>query len=207
MSTLANAEELMRFCAATLHELVMPANLRSRTAAACLGVVLDHQHAITILVANERMASAFALVRPVFESLLRGIWLTHCATDDQVELFSTGRSRPEVDRLLKDIENKPGYDEKGLSAIKVSAWSSMCEYTHTGGLQIQRWQTESSVEPKYNKDEVEEVLAFANLFASLAAIEMVGIAGSEGKFNTLTKSLAQYLPAEAKYLAQAARHR
>ena len=70
----------------------------------------------------------------------------------------------------------------------------MCEYTHTGSLQIQRWQTESSVEPKYSKDEVEEVLAFTNLFASLAAIEMVEISGSTEKCEALTESLAQYLP-------------
>jgi len=197
MSTLANAEEMMRFLAVTLHELVMPANLRSRVATACLGVALDHHHAITILVANERLASAFALARPVFESFLRGTWLIHCATDDQVNSFSTGWSPPKIDRLLEDIENKPGYDGKVLSAIKASTWNSMCEYTHTGGLQIQRWQTESSVEPKYSNDEVEEVLAFTNLFVSLAAIEMVGICGSEEKFEALTKSLAKYLPAEA----------
>ena len=197
MSTLANAEELMRFVAVTLHELVMPANLRSRVATACLGVALDHHHAITILAANDRMASAFALARPVFESFLRGTWLTHCATDDQVESFSTGWSPPKINQLLEDIESKPGYDGKVLSAIKASSWSSMCEYTHTGGLQIQRWQTESSVEPTYSKDEVEEVLAFTNLFACLAAIEMVGISGSEEKFEALTKSLAQYMPAEA----------
>ena len=197
MSTLANSEELMRFIAVTLEELVMPANLRSRVATACLGVALDHQHAITILVANDRMASAFALARPVFESFLRGTWLLHCSTDEQVESFSTGWSPPKIDRLLTDLENKPGYSGKVLSAIKASSWNSMCEYTHTGGLQIQRWQTETSVEPKYNQDEVEEVLAFSNLFASLSAIEMVGISGSEDRFEALTKSLAKYLPAEA----------
>ena len=197
MSTLANAEELMRFVSVTLHELVMPESLRSRVASACLGVALDHHHAITILVANDRMASAFALARPVFESFLRGTWLTHCATDDQVNAFSTGWSPPKSNRLLDDIENRPGYDGKVLSAIRASSWSSMCEYTHTGGLQIQRWQTESSVEPKYSKEEVEEVLAFTNLFACLSAIEMVGISGSDETFESLTKSLAKYLPAEA----------
>jgi hypothetical protein len=197
MSTLANAEELMRFVAVTLHELVMPANLRIRVATACLGVALDHHQAITILVANDRMASAFALARPVFESFLRGAWLTHCATANQVKSFSTGWSPPKIYKLLEDIENKPGYDGKVLSSIKASSWRSMCEYTHTGGRQIQRWQTESSVEPKYSMDEVEEVLLFTNLFACLSAIELVGISGNEEKFESLTRSLAKYLPAEA----------
>ena len=197
MSTLTNAEELMQFIAVTLHEMVLPANLRSRAAAACLGVALDHHHAITILIANDRTASAFALVRAVFESYIRGAWLTHCATDDQVESFSTGWRPPEIGRLVESLENNVGYDGKVFSVIKASSWSSMCEYTHTGGLQIQRWQTESSVEPKYSTDEIAEVLRFTNIFASLAAIEMVGISGGEEKFETLTKSLAQYLPTEA----------
>ena len=187
----------MRVIAQSTYELVMPASLRSRVATACLSVALDHHHAITILVANDRLASAFALVRPVFESFIRGTWLTHCATDVQVEKFSTGWSPPKIDLLLEDLENKPGYDGKILSAIKASSWNSMCAYTHTGGLQIQRWQTDKSVEPAYEQEEIEEVLGFANLFASLSAVEMVEISGSEEKFEALKNSLAPYLPAGA----------
>lgn len=194
MSTLANAEALMRILSTTLHELSMPANLRSRVATACFGVALDHHHAITILVANDRMASAFALARPVFESFIRGTWLTHCSTDEQVQSFSTGWSPPKIKNLLGDIESKPGYSENNLSAIKASSWDSMCSYTHTGGLKIQRWQTESSVEPQYRQTEVEEVLSFVNLFASLSALEIVGISGSEERLEALIKSLAKYLP-------------
>ena len=73
----------------------------------------------------------------------------------------------------------------------------MCAYTHSGGLQIQRWQTEDSVKPNYKSDEIEEVLAFANLIASLSAIELIGLSGSESQFDLLTKSLATYLPTEA----------
>lgn len=197
MSTLSKSEELMRVIALSTYELVMPESLRSRVATACLSVALDHHHAITILVANDRLASAFALARPVFESFIRGTWLTHCATDVQVEEFSTGWSPPKIDLLLKELESKPGYDGKVLSTIKASSWTSMCAYTHTGGLQIQRWQTEYSVEPQYDQEEVEEVLEFTNLFASLSAVEMVEISGIEEKLEALTKSLAPYLPAGA----------
>lgn len=197
MSTFANAEELMRFLAVTLHDLDIPENLRARVATACFGVALDHHHAITILILNDRMASAFALVRPVFESFIRGAWLTHCATDKEVECFSAGGTPPKIDRLVENIESNPGYDEKILSAIKALSWSSMCEYTHTGGLQIQRWQTEFSVEPQYGKDEIEEVLDFINLFACFSAIEIVAISKNEEKFELLTRSLAKYLPTAA----------
>jgi len=34
----------------------------------------------------------------------------------------------------------------------------MCAYTHTGGLHVQRWNSETAVEPVYAPEEVEEVL-------------------------------------------------
>ena len=197
MSTLPNAEKLVEFIATTTHELTMPGTLRSRVAAACFGVALDHHHGITILVSNSRYAPAFALARPVFESFLRGAWLTHCASNEQVEAFSNGCKPPKIDTLLAELEANAGYDGKTLSAIKASAWKSMCAYTHTGGLQIQRWQTEDSVEPNYETGEIEEVLAFTNLFASLSAIELLGLSGNESQFDLLTKSLATYLPVVA----------
>lgn len=197
MSTLANAEKLVDFIATTTHELVMPATLKSRVATACLGVTLDHHHGITVLVANRRFTSAFALARAVFESFLRGTWVAHCASDEQIEKLSTGWELPKIDSLLTEIEANSGYDSKTLSAIKASAWKSMCSYTHTGGLQIQHWQTETSVEPKYDDVEVEEVLAFVNLFACLSVIELVGISESEAHFEALEQSLASYLPTAA----------
>lgn len=194
MSTLINAESLVEFIANTTHELVMPATLKSRVATACLEVALDHHHGITVLVVNQRLASAFALTRAVFESFLRGAWVAHCASDEQIEKFAMGWEPPKIDCLLAELEMNSGYDNKTLSTIKSSAWRTMCAYTHTGGLQIQRWQTETSVEPKYDGVEVEEVLAFVNIFACLSAIELVGISGSEAHFEALEQSLASYLP-------------
>jgi hypothetical protein len=194
LSTLANAKELVEFIASKTHGLAIPGTLRSRVAVACLGVALDHHHAITILISERRFASSFALTRLLFESFLRGAWITNCASDDHVEKLSTGCEPPKVDILLSELESTQGYTCNTLSAIKANSWRSMCSYAHTGGLQIQRWQTESSVEPRYDADEISEVLSFANLVASLAAVELVGISGSESRFEELTRSLGSYLP-------------
>jgi hypothetical protein len=197
MSTLSNAEELVAFIATATHEIKMPATLRSRVAAACLGVALDHHHAITILVKSQRFASAFALTRIQFESFLRGSWIAQCATEEQVAKFSGTWEPQKVDEMIESLEDTPGYDSKTISAIKGLTWKSMNAYTHTGGLQIQRWQTESSVEPQYDTAEIEEVLKFSNLFAALAAVELISICGSEAHFDRLTASLGNYLPTEA----------
>lgn len=197
MNTLAKSEELVELIVTRTHDLQMPATMRSRVAAACLGVALDHHHAIIILVARDRFASSFALVRIIFESFLRGAWLMHCASDQQIERFSTDWEPPKIDALLSDLEDRGGYQKESLSAIKGSAWRTMCSYTHTGSLQIQRWQTESSVEPRYEPGEITEVLSFANLIASLSAVELISIYGNEGEIEQFTESLGSYLPTKA----------
>jgi hypothetical protein len=197
VSSIENTEGLVDFLASVTNETSMPGTLRVRISAGCLGVSLDHHHAIAILVREGRLASSFALARLVFESFVRGAWLAHSATDKEVEDFSVGKEPPKVDLLLSALEKNPGYAAQTLSAIKASSWRAMCSYTHTGGLQIQRWQSASSIEPTYTLTEVEEVLSFVNLFAALSATELVAFSKNEGQFERLAKSLSSYLPAAA----------
>jgi hypothetical protein len=62
------------------------------------------------------------------------------------------------------------FNEKVLSQIKEKTWKSMCAYTHTGGLHVQRWNTEDGIEANYNRDEILEVLKFAEIIASLSVV-------------------------------------
>lgn len=47
-------------------------------------LALEHGSASLQLIASEHMTSAHALMRPQFESLVRGIWLAHAANDNWV---------------------------------------------------------------------------------------------------------------------------
>jgi len=49
--------------------------------------VLEHHAAILLLLLSGMTGSAFALTRPVTEAVVRGVWLTACATDAQVMKF------------------------------------------------------------------------------------------------------------------------
>lgn len=55
----------------------------------------------------------------------------------------------------------------------------MCEYTHTGGLQVQRWNTSEGIEPHYLFDEIKEVLRFAEIIAALSVFGMARIINDE----------------------------
>src|ERR1700684_1799383 len=49
---------------------------------------IEHHAAILLLLRSGLVGSAFALTRSVIEILVRGVWLTACATDDEVKKFA-----------------------------------------------------------------------------------------------------------------------
>ena len=78
-----------------LHEWVME-NLdgldistekRILLAVSCYDIVIEHHIGITVLLKSKINGSAFALVRPLFETFVRGVWLRHCATDKEIEKY------------------------------------------------------------------------------------------------------------------------
>ena len=49
----------------------------------------------------------------------------------------------------------------------------MCAYTHTGGLHLQRWQSQDGIEPNFDAAELEEWLNSSELFAAMSGLEVV----------------------------------
>lgn len=162
-----------------VHERELPGSRRVRASAGCLAIAQDHHHAIVVLLDARLYASVFALVRVTFEAYVRGEWLSLCATDAEVEAFLTGAEPPSPGIMLAAIEKTPGFQDKTLSHIKKNTWASMCAYTHTGGLHVQRWNTEDGIEPNYSADEVLEALRFADIIASLSVLGVLTLAGDD----------------------------
>lgn len=162
-----------------VHEQELPAQYRTRAAAACLAIAQDHHHAIVVLLDARLYASVFALVRVAFEAYVRGEWLALCATEAEVDKFLKCEEPPKIGVLLAELEGTPAFSEKILSQFKKQTWTSMCAYTHTGGLHVQRWNTEDGIEPNYSVDEVLEALRFADIIASLSVLGVLSLANDE----------------------------
>jgi len=154
----------------SVHEREIPATDRLRAAGACIAVVQEHHHAIVLLIQQRLYAAAFALLRVAFEAYVRGQWLLLCAKDSEVRRFGKGWEPPRIAQLIEALEKKPAFAEQVLSGLRRQHWKAMCAYTHTGGLQIQRWNTSDAIEPNYDPKEVDEVLFFAEWIASLSVI-------------------------------------
>lgn len=161
----------------SVHELDVPSNNRTRAAGSCFAIAQEHHHAIVRLVEWKLFAAAFALIRIEFEAYIRGEWLSQCASDSIVEAFLKGKEPPKIDCLLAELEMLDSFKQKVLSQIKQKTWKSMCAYTHTGGLHVQRWNTYDGIEANYARDEVLEVVKFGEIIASLAVIGVARLAG------------------------------
>ncbi len=166
----------------------MSSSLRNnRLACACFGVVQEHHEAVVLLLKSDLNGSAFALLRSQYESCIRGLWLAYCATDQQLDRFAKGAEPPKFGELLANIESAPAFNQNLLSQIKAHSWSSMCAYTHTGSLQVQRWNTPDAIEPNYSDAEIAEVEKFANACALLSASGIASLVNDE----TLPKKILE----------------
>jgi hypothetical protein len=160
-----------------VHGQVLPATSKIRASAGALGIAQEHHRGILLLLSSSVYASAFALVRPLFEAYVRGEWLGLCASETQVDRFLLDKELPSFQVLVDAVESIEGFDSKRLSGIKQTRWAALCGYTHTGGIHVQRWQTEESIESNYSCAEVLEVLHFAELVLALSAVAVLQHAG------------------------------
>ena len=175
----SGAIDYLNWLGSSISECEMPRSLRVRVAAGCLAIAQDHHHAIVALLHHSLFASTFALLRCEFEAYVRGEWLALCATDAEVAAFSNGYEPPAFGTMLQALETTPAFAEKILTSIKASSWSTMCAYTHTGGLHVQRWGNGRVIEPSYTTEEVQEALSFAESFGALAVVGIASLASNE----------------------------
>ncbi|UUX95390.1 hypothetical protein LRS07_19605 [Aquabacterium sp. J223] len=134
---------------------------------------------MVLLLEERRYASAMALLRPALESFLRGEWLAHCASEAQVDSFMSDEDPPKLRLLLDALEQVHPYEGGKLTALVRRHWDAMCSFTHTGGLHVQRWMTETAVEPAYTAEELLAALRLGELVGSLATVATAALAGRD----------------------------
>lgn len=173
---IAAAEEFVAELHRLTNEIEMWQTEKNRAAAASFGIAQDHHAAIVFLMKSTFYSSSFALLRSLFEAYLRGLWLKHCATDELVSAFFRGGEPPKT--MVAEIESTEAFTGGVLSRIKKEPWSAMCAFTHTGGLHLQRWQSQDGVEPIFAPEELEECLNCAELFGAMAGLELVQLSKS-----------------------------
>ena len=137
-------------------------------AGALYSLTLDHARAICNLIKIGVPASAFALQRVAFESCIRGSWIHHCASDEQLERFHKNKGIKETphtkdidfETLAQQVERTIGIPAY-LSLIKAKSWKALNGYTHNGMHQISRYINKNTITPTFSDDEKYEVIEFS----------------------------------------------
>ena len=105
---------------------------------------MEHATAAVLLMQTGLPAPAITLLRPQFESLVRGLWPKFAATESQVEKLSLpltvetsrrGDDLPMLADMLKRLEvvpEAPKHIVAQLQAYKDIAWKALNSYTHGG---------------------------------------------------------------------------
>jgi len=140
---------------------------------AYVDLTLEHYAAIWLLRERELFGSAFALVRPLYDIMLRALWIGAKATDEQVEqasrdelnwrrieLFDEIKEAYFGQQALKDAELAQLADEffqEQRNLMKV-----LHSYTHPGVRQLGRRFTGYQVKPKFSEADIAQGLNLAN---------------------------------------------
>jgi hypothetical protein len=141
----------------SIDSLEIAATDRSRLAAACFDQVHEHVKAVRVLLGQRLTGSAFSLVRPTFETFLRGLWLRYSATDKEVKRFQQDKLDKKLREIVQAIESKDTFNVGVLGQVQCGYWRAMCSYAHGGYLQAVRRITAEHIEPSYSDEEIESV--------------------------------------------------
>ena len=170
-SSLQKAAALQNWLALQVGGRRIAGDFRTRVAAVSFGVAQEHQRGIVDLLRGSppNHSSALALLRPQFDSYIRGMWLALCATEAQLERFNTGGSPPNMPAMIEAIEKVPGGGLwPAVRKIYDDWWDEMSGLTHTGVQHLARWSSGPVLEPDADPLELVGVIDFASRIALLS---------------------------------------
>lgn len=191
---LLNAANISGTFANKLVELIDNVSLkrdaRRRLAAACVLVSLTHHNSIATLIAQERIASAFALLRPQMESLIRGCWIAFCASEAQFERLQASPNYrfPRHAAMVDHLIACGAFEDDSFKAFAVRPWPALCDFTHSGIRAILAHVGADSISPQFDTGEVCEALQLSNTTASLAGIAIADFADLEDAAKEIGKA-------------------
>ena len=173
------SEQLIQWLDQNIHGLEIKSDDRSRLAAGCLDIALEHQKSIVLLTEHRLYGSAATLVRLIFEAYVRGVWLLYCALEEELQQFKDDKLDKKFYELVEDVEKQEAFNVGTLSHVKEKSWKIMNSFTHSGFYQVVRRIKSGEIAPNYTDEEIKDALETANSFAILIAIAIADMAGNE----------------------------
>lgn len=121
---------------------------------------------------NRRHSACSALLRPMFEWYVRGLWILHVAEEEVIERGeNTDPNWPKISVMISAIDH--GSNTNVVTIWKKSYWKALNGYVH-GGIHIYGRQNDGAAfEPRVSEVEMCEVAVFAELICLLAFFQSI----------------------------------
>ena len=151
----SQAKHLSSWLGEKTNDKGIPVNRRSQTRLSLLQHSLDVADAIIILLEKNLPGPALALARSLFESYVRAIWISKCASDEQITQFLKGQPPPPFPKLLGAMEEKAIPQADFIRKVHDLHMRHFHDFTHGGIGHVMRRHGENAVEPNYPLNEQE----------------------------------------------------
>lgn len=146
-----------------------PDDRRVTITLAYCNLALDHHTAIILLFRNRLYGSGLALVRPVFEAMLRAHWVVGCANDAEVDQVAEDADFDIMSRVDPNRIDAAFQADGFFRQAKTDAWKAMNAYTHSGLPQLVRQFSGTKIAASYSEQDVLE-----GLRAATASVLLLG---------------------------------
>ncbi len=155
----------------------IPVDDHSFLSIGCFDIAIEHHAAIVSLSQSELYGSALSLVRAEYESVVRGLWLKYCATDQDAEKFRGGSVKPKFHELVSSVESAVGVKDGYLSRLHSTSWGLLNDLTHTGIGQVRSRHSSNSIGAAYDLEFVCSALSVAGTVSLISAVELASYNG------------------------------
>lgn len=172
-------------------DLSIPSTIRHRVSLAYFDIVMENHAAIVLLIESRQYSPAYSLLRVIYESFVRGKWISKCASDDFLENFEK-KEFPYLYEQLQEIKEIDASTSRVLSNLKNRAIKAMHDYTHIGHRAIGRRFNNAILCANYDDDEILEVLNFANAFGFIAALSACDVMDNSELSNIIFDKFQNY---------------
>jgi hypothetical protein len=162
---------------------------RTTLVSAYIAIALEHQEAITRLVAMNLYAPALALLRLELEAVFRGLWVNLIADDKQVIAIGQEGEEPfprPFEKFANELEAR--YHTDGWLLSFVDKWKSLNGYTHGGLEQLgRRFRPDGNIASSYPDDIVTELVTASGTLLIMMVVPIFRSMGFEEKAKALEK--------------------
>lgn len=157
-----------------------------KAAATLFALAIDHTQGIKFCLSNSAFPSAYSLLRVLFETYIRGMWLEKCADEEQLNKYinedkvvTKKNKNLHFGDMVLEVE-KNHQITAYFSKIKDRTWNWLNSQTHSGSAQLHNNFSGSSIMHCYDDESINEVIEFSTMLACMSFAGLCDLATNIG---------------------------